>query len=85
MLEVPGVVVIPTYQGRKGHPVLMAPPVVDAVLREPDASTLRDVLARVGYVTVEVEDKGVVFDVDDLDDYGEAKRAYHQDTNELKR
>jgi len=69
LLETPGGVVIPTCDGRKGHPVLIAAQWIEAILAEPDTSNLRDFIQRAGYVTVEVEDEGIVLDVDDPDDY----------------
>ena len=79
MLEASGDVIIPTYNGRKGHPVLMRSRLIDAILHQPDTSTLRDYIGRVGYAQVEVDDEGIVLDVDDLEDYHIMKRVYENE------
>lgn len=62
-------IVIPTYGGRKGHPVLISSHLIPEILAEPPTSNLREYIARHGYVTVAVDDPGVLLDVDTLDDY----------------
>ena len=79
MLEASGDVIIPTYKGRKGHPALMRSRLIDAILHQPDTSTLRDYIGRVGYAQVEVDDEGIVLDVDDLEDYHIMKRVYENE------
>ena len=76
MLKISGDVILPIYKGRKGHPVLMRSRLIDDILRQPDTSTLRDCIRQIGYVTVEVEDEGIILDVDDLKDYHTVKRVY---------
>lgn len=76
MLKISGDVILPIYKGRKGHPVLMRSRLIDDILRQPDTSTLRDCIRQIGYVTVEVEDEGIILDVDDLEDYHTTKRVY---------
>ncbi len=62
-------VAIPTYQGRKGHPVLMRREVVDDILGAPSGATLRDVLSARGFALVAVEDEGILLDIDTMADY----------------
>ncbi len=64
-------VVIPTYQGRRGHPVLIGRQVFDELLQlAPDAGA-DSVVRRYRPATqfVEVEDEGVAIDVDDPESY----------------
>lgn len=79
LLEVSGDVVIPTYGGRKGHPVLLSTHAIAEILRQPGTSTLRDCIRQIGSVTVSVEDEGILLDVDDLDDYEIVKRVYENE------
>ncbi len=79
LLEVSGDVVIPTYGGRKGHPVLLSASSIAEILRQPGTSTLRDCIRQIGSVTVSVEDEGILLDVDDLDDYEIVKRVYENE------
>lgn len=69
LLSVDGTVVIPTYQGRKGHPVLLRRELVPDILALPAAATLRDAIEGAGYTTVEVEDEGILLDLDTAKDY----------------
>ena len=79
MLGSTGDVVIPAFQGRKGHPVLMSSRLIDEILQAPDSATLRDVMQRFGYETVEIADEGIVLDVDDPDSYQTIRRTYERD------
>jgi len=62
-------VAIPTYQGRKGHPVLLRREVVQDALRAPADATLRDVIERWGFESVPVDDEAILWDIDTEADY----------------
>jgi CTP:molybdopterin cytidylyltransferase MocA len=64
-------VVIPTYRGRRGHPVLIGRQVFDELLRLASDAGADSVVRRYRPATqfVEVEDEGVVIDVDDPESY----------------
>jgi molybdenum cofactor cytidylyltransferase len=76
MLGSTGDVVIPVFAGRKGHPVLMSSRLIATILQAPDSSTLRDILQVTCYETVEVEDEGILLDVDDPDSYEAVRQTY---------
>lgn len=61
----------PRYQGRKGHPVLIAPEVAAELLGQAAEATAREVLDRHRERTcwVEVDDAGILRDADTPDDY----------------
>lgn len=63
LLAAAGPVVVPAWQGRKGHPVLIRG-LAPAILAEPDESNLRVVLGRVAPILVAVNDRAVVMDLD---------------------
>ncbi len=67
----PGRIIIPVYHGKKGHPTLFPMPVVKEVFK---GHTLRDVIQRFAdsVELVPVEDKGIIFDIDTMEDYKEA-------------
>ena len=69
LLAAEGEIVIPSFRGRKGHPVRIDSLLIPEILAEPPDTTLRDYLSRRGYVTVEVDDPGVRQDIDTLADY----------------
>ena len=64
-------VVVPTYQDRRGHPILVGRQVFDELLglscNAGADSVVRKYRAQTRFV--EVEDEGVVIDVDDLESY----------------
>jgi molybdenum cofactor cytidylyltransferase len=69
LLLVEGAIAIPTHRGRKGHPVLLDSSLVPGILAQPAEATLRDFVERTGYVTVEVDDEGILIDLDTAEDY----------------
>lgn len=75
-----GKVVIPTYQGRKGHPVLMNSELQKRILAEPQDSNLRKVLHQFQPVLVEVDDKAILRDVDTRQDYKELHANFSRDS-----
>lgn len=66
--EEPGRIVIPSYGGRKGHPLLLPRKILEELQGE---LTLRDLVrsdpGRVGFV--EVDDPGILYDMDTAEDY----------------
>jgi molybdenum cofactor cytidylyltransferase len=69
LLAAEGEIVIPSFRGRKGHPVRIDSRAIPDILAEPPTGTLRDCIARRGYTTVEVDDPGIHQDIDTLADY----------------
>lgn len=69
LLAAEGEIVIPSYRGRKGHPVRIDSRLIPEILAEPPTGTLRDYIASRGYTTVEVDDPGIHHDIDTLADY----------------
>lgn len=64
-----GDIVIPTHEGRKGHPVFMDSRHIYKILEQPIGSSLRDYINLNRYQTIEVDDAGILMDVDTMDDY----------------
>jgi molybdenum cofactor cytidylyltransferase len=67
-------ILIPVYQGRKGHPIMIKGCLVKELLKESMDSTLRKFINRIGFSPVEVDDDGILVDIDTLEDYEMAKR-----------
>ena len=57
----------PMFQGRRGHPVLLAPSALDAYARVPPP-ILREHLRRLRCVDVAVEEASILVDLDTVDD-----------------
>jgi molybdenum cofactor cytidylyltransferase len=66
-------VTIPTYQGKHGHPVLIARPLITELLALPTTAQASDVIHRYRSQTsyVAVEDQAVMTDIDDRAAYAE--------------
>jgi molybdenum cofactor cytidylyltransferase len=62
-------VVIPKYNGKKGHPILLAKKVIKTVNALDETRTLRDVLAQFPTLAVPVEDSHILHDFDSQEDY----------------
>jgi len=65
LLAEPADVVAPAWMGRRGHPVCISPAVIAAILALPPEAQARDAIRRFAAQTVEVDDPGVVNDIDD--------------------
>jgi molybdenum cofactor cytidylyltransferase len=62
-------VVVPSFRGRNGHPVLLSRAVLPRILSEPDNSSLQSVLRSIGFRAMEVDAEEVLIDVDTPHDY----------------
>jgi molybdenum cofactor cytidylyltransferase len=62
-------VVVPSFQGRNGHPVCLSRAVIPRIIREPDESSLRDVLKSAGLRLVAVNAEEVLIDIDTPEEY----------------
>lgn len=69
-------IVIPTFQGRKGHPTLFPRRLLDSIM---EGGTLRDVINENQRLvtTVETAEKWVIMDMDTPEDYQEIRRYFH--------
>lgn len=71
-------IILPTYKGRRGHPILFAAACVSEILSLPSDATLRDVVTRYRKERheVPVPDAAVIADLDTPEDYEHALRAW---------
>lgn len=69
MLDREGEIVIPIYKGEKGHPVLMKSHLAKEICQNSTYLSLREFIGAKGFETVEVKDKGILMDVDTMEDY----------------
>jgi molybdenum cofactor cytidylyltransferase len=71
-------IVIPRFESRHGHPVIIGRAIADELIAEPPTGTARDVLhrhvAQTRYVTV--DDPGVVADIDTPEEYKAAWQKF---------
>jgi molybdenum cofactor cytidylyltransferase len=76
MLQVQAEVVIPTYRGKKGHPVLLGQTAIAEILALPGDAILRDYIRDKGFAAVAVEDQGILLDVDTPQDYAALRARF---------
>lgn len=62
-------IIAPSYQMRRGHPILLARSIWEQVLALPDSATLRDVLQAHPIQYVLIDNDSILSDVDTPDDY----------------
>jgi molybdenum cofactor cytidylyltransferase len=78
-------VFIPTFKGRKGHPVAMKKSMAAKILEEPLHSTLRTVIRRTGSQLVEVDHEGILWDIDTMEDYRKSEIATKSPRHQVKK
>jgi len=69
LLAASGEIVVPTFRGRHGHPVRIDSALIPEILDYPASGTLREWIWGKGFATLEVEDEGILLDVDTPEDY----------------
>jgi molybdenum cofactor cytidylyltransferase len=62
-------VVIPKYMGKKGHPLLLSNKLIKTIIQFDEKKTLRDVLADYPTLAVPVENRHILIDLDNPEDY----------------
>ena len=81
LLDVAADIVIPTYSGRKGHPVLFSSQLIPEILSQPADSTLRDFVRQHGFATVDVDDEGILLDIDTPSDYDSLSERFGSESH----
>ena len=69
LLSKKGDIIIPVFNGRKGHPVLIDSSLINEILDEPEDSNLKLFISKKGFTTVEVQDEAILIDIDTEKDY----------------
>ncbi|WP_291582265.1 nucleotidyltransferase family protein [Clostridium sp. UBA6640] len=62
-------IVIPMHKGRKGHPLLMKSYLIEELIKSKHYNTLRDFVNIKGFKYINVEDPGILMDIDTMEDY----------------
>ncbi len=76
LLAADGDIVNPSYKGKKGHPVLFRGDCRQGILAMPEDGILRDFIHSRKTEVVEVEDEGILLDIDTDDDYERVKTKF---------
>lgn len=75
LLRHEGDVIIPTYEGRKGHPILFKGSTAEEILRENKYSNLREYIRDKKQTLIPVNCRGILTDVDTMEDYNSLTKA----------
>lgn len=78
LLKVRGDVVIPSFEGRRGHPVLIEGRFIEDILSNGAYKSLRDFINTRESILVPVDCRGILMDIDTMEDYGEALKAWQR-------
>ena len=76
LLAIDAEIVVPTFRGTNGHPVCLSKTVIPRILAEPDQSSLRDLIRRMGYRGLPVDAEEILLDIDTPEDYEEVCRRF---------
>lgn len=71
LLSSNALIAVPVFNGRRGHPILIRKQLKEELLKEPIESNLKVFRDRHHPVSIEVEDEGILIDVDTLSDYND--------------
>jgi molybdenum cofactor cytidylyltransferase len=69
-------IVIPTYEEKKGHPVLFKDMNIKSIINNNKFNNLRDLINDNGYETIDVHDDSILFDIDTFEDYKFIKEKF---------
>lgn len=70
-------IVLPRYHGRGGHPILLRSEHKKGILKESIDSNLKRYLQRQNCHNIEIEDEGILLDVDTPTDFENVRRKIH--------
>ncbi|MBN2605373.1 MAG: nucleotidyltransferase family protein [Bacilli bacterium] len=71
LLENKGCIRVPTFEGRRGHPIFIEEALIKELLQEPMESNLKVFRDRYTVSYIETKDQGIIQDIDTMDDYFE--------------
>jgi molybdenum cofactor cytidylyltransferase len=69
LLKVKEDIVIPVYNEKKGHPVLMNRKFIPELLKEKRNSNFKEFIQKKNFILENTDDEGVLIDIDTIEDY----------------
>lgn len=76
MLKENGNIVVPYYNGKGGHPILMSSKLKEELLKENDDSSLKEFINKKGFSIFNTDDPDILVDLDTYEDYERYKKIY---------
>ncbi|MCY6369222.1 nucleotidyltransferase family protein [Clostridium ganghwense] len=83
LLDARGEIVIPTYNKRRGHPILIKSCLIKDVLEGNKYSNLREFVTSKSPVLVPVHNEGILLDIDTINDYNRILEINSQKIREV--
>lgn len=81
LLKYKAPVVIPSYKGRKGHPILVDSMSIKQAIQKKQYESLREVINELETIIVPVECRGVILDIDTIEDYEMMQRELNEEVS----
>jgi len=72
---------VPSYLGRKGHPLFIEKHLIKFILDEPISSNLKDFRNRHDLQIIETQDPNILTDIDTIEDYMKLEKPSRKDEN----
>lgn len=69
-------IIIPTYAGRKGHQILINSNYINKIINNSTYKSLRDFIKEYGFTAIELQDQGILMDIDTIEDYEKVLSYY---------
>jgi molybdenum cofactor cytidylyltransferase len=79
VLKAEGVIRVPTYNNRRGHPLFISKELISPLLSEPDDSNLKTFRNKHIITNIETNDSGILKDIDTVNDYIKLKTERKED------
>lgn len=79
ILEAKGIIRVPTFNNRRGHPLFISRELITSLLRESDDSNLKLFRNKYEITNVETNDQGILRDIDTVNDYLKLKTERKED------
>jgi molybdenum cofactor cytidylyltransferase len=76
LLEVDSEIVIPSFNGKKGHPVLFNKKLIPELLTGRNVLSLKEFITKKTFAIKEVNDNGILFDIDTKENYDFALKYF---------
>ena len=73
LLAETGIIKVPIYKGRKGHPIYISNELISSLNDEPIDSNLKTFRDRHDVTYIDVDDEGILLDIDTAVDYKQLK------------
>ena len=78
-------IAIPSYNGIRGHPVLIKSGFISEICTNPGYNSLRDFINSRSYTIVDVSDIGILLDIDTEEDYNRICQRYSSTKSEINK